>query len=1420
MALPPKRVIPGGETDYPWERAAIDFVLDALPDSDPHFAWPLHELLDAGTGRLYEIDLLVLARSGLFLIEIKSHPGVLTGNNRDWTFRERGGPARHIACPYPTTNHKAKVLASLLTHKLGSERPFVQPLVFVSHADVEVRLGQPGPEYVVTRETVRRTLVHGLASASGPIVNRPMMRRVREALRKIGLGPSRAQRVVGGYKLGELLDEREGYQEHGAAREGIEGDRARVRSYLVPRATSTERRHQLERAARREAKVLSHLGHHPNILSYRTFHDSGPLGPAVVFEAFEGGVPLDRFLKQEPDLSFDERLEILQAVVEALNHCHRLEIQHRNLSPASVLVRREEGQLGVRVHRFQTAAQSDQTSLGTRHVQQLAEDIDRLYQAPEVLRDSSKASSASDMFSVGCIAWLLFTGEHPAPSILARERIVREHDGLRIAAARADLAALDAVLAWATAPAVVNRPDDVLEWFELYLLEDLTRPDPTAEERLDPLKADKGDKLVGDLEVLRVLGSGATARVLKVQREGREFALKVSHNGGCGRKLAEEGSVLARLSHEHIVELHGNLDIGDRRCLLIDYAGDDSLADLLRAKGTLDLDRARRYGDDLLSAVRYLEEQGVTHRDIKPANIGFTARAKKAKHLVLYDFSLAAGSPEAITSGTAPWRDPWLHLRQRWDNAADRYAAACVLYRMVAGVRPEVAQDGPDEGRVRIEAERFDPSLRNRLHRFFERCFAEDVAERHASAEEMRTAWGELFSGLDAAREDDARRQAAEEALRSATPDTVVEALPLSARARNALDRARVVTVAHLLLLPRNHLSAIRGVGLDVLKEIVQVADRLRERLSVDGAPPLIPGYSGPRIAISSDELTLPSALVLRLEDTGVTSTHDLAALPRDWAQRLRGREGSKAAVEALSALAERWAPSGTLDEWVRDLLAPAKRRKTEAERRIRALVGLDPLPNVADTESSRSCRLASEVARAFGISPALVHSSLQAMRRRWASAASRPLLEAALAEVLLAEGPVCSLDEAARALASLHGAADEPSADDLRLAAGLVRLATELRPAPLHWRHLGEETWVASDPATLDALAALSAEAAALANEQPLASSDVALTRLAAKVAQTPLDALPPDRLVQLAARATEQAAASARLELYPRGMSAARATRLSLNVLLPPGLKPAVVRKRVQARYPEAEPLPPRPELDRLLAQHGLIYEPQTDVYLRPGGAHLTTGSTAHMPATYATALPTQRRLRTPAAMEAQAFEDALARGVESGRFRVVQVRADIAEGAAGRLAERLQVSPASLDRAMWHAIQRKAAELEVDPTVILATDRLGPKAPEWPQLRQLVELAAAEVVDELLAQREHTQLLVHPGVLARFELRDPLYALSTRAQNEEGAAVVLVVPSHADGLAPSINNLLPVPTVAGSQRLRMPESWLKNAHRAAAH
>src|SRR5262249_50721111 len=165
--------------------------------------------------------------------------------------------------------------------------------------------------------------------------NRPVMKELLRAAPRLGLRPSRTARIVGGFVLDKLADEGEGYQEHLARHQAVDHDRARIRSYLVPAATSTDRRQQLQRAARREAQTLSQLGQHPGILGYRAYVDDGPLGPAVVFEAFDEALPLHVFLRQEPDLSFDERLHILQSVVEAVAHCHRAGALHRNLSPAS-----------------------------------------------------------------------------------------------------------------------------------------------------------------------------------------------------------------------------------------------------------------------------------------------------------------------------------------------------------------------------------------------------------------------------------------------------------------------------------------------------------------------------------------------------------------------------------------------------------------------------------------------------------------------------------------------------------------------------------------------------------------------------------------------------------------------------------------------------------------------------------------------------------------------------------------------------------------------------------------------------------------------------------------------------------------------------------------------------------------------------
>lgn len=1417
MALPETRIHRGRPTPFPWERQALDLVYKhaSLSDTDPHQAWELHELYDPSSGRLYEIDLLFLSRQGLFLVEIKSYPGVLTGDIVDWTITENGR-SRTIECPYPGANLKARVLGNLLERQLGNERPYVHAAVFLSNV-TEVRLDGGRPPWLLLLDDVGSKLVNGLDGRDARrIVNRPMMKQLLQAAHKIGLRPSTTARVVGGYQLGMLLDDGEGYQEHLAKNTVVEADQARVRSYLVPAATSAERRSQLHRAAKREAKTLAQIGQHPGILAYRSFVDDAPLGPAVLFEAFEDSLPLDAFIRQEPNLTFDERLGLLQQIVEAVAHCHRSGVLHRNLSPASVLVRRgSDGRIHARLHRFQTAAWIEHSSVGTRHFHQLSQGVDRLYHAPEVLADPEKATYESDVFSVGCLAWLVLTGQHPAATIQEREQRIKGvkdgEGGLRPSAVRADLAILDEAIAFATQPNIHARADAIADWFNGWVIEALTRPTTDVNAGADPRDAQKGDTLPGGLRVERRLGSGGTALVLHVRREGRDYALKVPHDAGCGERLLSEAKTLRELRHEHIVAVRDVVTLGGLPCLLLEFAGDRSLGDVLREQGTLPLELARRYGDDLLSAVQYLEEAGVTHRDIKPTNVGFTSLSKKQSHLLLLDFSLSSTDPTAITAGTAEWRDPWLYLRGTWDAAADRYAAAAVLYHALTAARPTPPQ-GDATADILVEAERFDAAVRDRLTAFFRKAFARDSKARFASAEAMRQAWVHALS-VEAETDDGASAIA----LDQVRPETPVDALPLSARARNALDRAGVSTVAELLLLPRNQLSVVRGVGTQVARDIVKVADELRTRFEVENGPVLVPGFARPRLVLDEPETGIDASAVDRLVAAGIKTTVDAALAHAARIEKLLGKPRAEVLRERLVALAAAEPTPGSLGDWARELIGRAS--QNEANKRLRVLVGLDPLPDERPDTGLPAARTVSEVAGAFGIDPAQIHSSLQFLRsKRWTDNAAAHSLIEALSSALDTLAPAAPLLDLAKALAKAR-TDGTPTDDDVRTAAALVRVALELRPnPPATWRRIGSTPWVARDPEVLDALAALAETADSLAVTEPLPSSEVVRSKLAEVAEGTPLATLPADQRLTLAARASTNAAASARLELYPRGMDATRALALSLAALAGAGLTPDVVKKRIVARYPEAAPLPDRPALDTLLAPHGLVFMPDIGAgeYARPG-VHAHTSMTVAVPSRKPTA-PGLPQRRSPEAQRAAAFQDQLDRGIAAGRFRVVQVRADIASHATDALSSALKTRAVSLDLELFAAVRKTAAELGVEWANIEAADRAGPDGPDWPLLLELVRQATDGVVDDLLKRREQTLVLAWPGALARYGLSGALSRIVNEAERGDAPAILLVVPSHADGTAPSINGRLPVPAPLPSQRLVMPDAWLANAHRAA--
>lgn len=837
MALSNARKVVVGETPYAHEREALDYAFSVLPDSDPFQVWALTELLEPSNGRLYELDLLVLGYSALYLVEIKSGPGRYEGDHQEW-WRTPPGEARplYMDGPLSLCNLKAKVLKTRLQSKMKQPGrcPYIEPLIFLSATDVDVRLKPEGRIGVVTRKELLPAVQHHRFPGANPNwrgerIDKPVMHDIAQALAALGIRPRKGRAHVGTYELGELIADGAGYQDRAATHRDRKF-KTRARVYLVPQQASVERRQQLRRAAERESTLLWDVREHPYILRIADYVSDAPLGPTVLFDDFAGGVPLDAFLRHNPSLVFEDRLTIVEHVGRALAHCHRKSIIHGAVAPQSVLVRRhpDTNAIDVRLFNFQLGAGREVDV--TQHWSALAQEGWAVYQAPELRENPLARSPQSDIFSLGALAYFAFTGRAPAERVedidrrLEKERYLDPRavdDAMRPTVAD--------VFAFATDVAPVNRADNVDVWLAI-LLEEATAPDemPAAVE-VDPLEAHK-DTVLGDgLEVQRVLGVGATARVLLVRRlkDERLCALKVSSDSTHDARLVDEAYVLENLpKHPRIVDLYRKLTLKGRTCLLLSLAGEQTLQQKLARFGPVSLDEASRYGDDLLLALEHLEEHQILHRDIKPANLGVGSVSKLADHLTLFDFSLARLPVSEVQVGTAVYRDPYLRAEGRtgWDFAADRWSAAITLHEMLAGTRPAFAGGSALEpnARMTVAAERFDASVRDELVEFFAKAFARAPSDRFTSAHEMRHAWVGIIG--TPARSSKAKVSPVESTdpvvaeltdaeIAKIENETPVAALPLSVRARNALDRAGLTRMQDLLGLAANRLSAIRGVG-------------------------------------------------------------------------------------------------------------------------------------------------------------------------------------------------------------------------------------------------------------------------------------------------------------------------------------------------------------------------------------------------------------------------------------------------------------------------------------------------------------------------------------------------------------------------------------------------------------------------------
>ena len=296
----------------------------------------------------------------------------------------------------------------------------------------------------------------------------------------------------------------------------------------------------------------------------------------------------------------------------------------------------------------------------------------------------------------------------PAASGLELANKLRETKGLQISSVLNGAGlALQYLVQFSTHPEVTSRTDSVLDFLrELDEVEaELTAPDHETVD--DPAQAQIGDLLPGGYRVIRRLGQGACSVALLIERDGEHFVIKVANDPENNARIKDEAEVLGKegMRHQGIVSFVSSLEIGNRAAFLMRPVFADkerkiieTLSQRLRKDGRLLVELLERFGEDLLTVVNHLEDQGIPHRDIKPDNIavGMLGRGDKL-HAVLFDFSLSRTPAENLRAGTTGYLDPLLPVRKppRWDLHAERYAAAVTLYELATGVLPKWGeQDG------------------------------------------------------------------------------------------------------------------------------------------------------------------------------------------------------------------------------------------------------------------------------------------------------------------------------------------------------------------------------------------------------------------------------------------------------------------------------------------------------------------------------------------------------------------------------------------------------------------------------------------------------------------------------------------------------------------------------------------------------
>merc|ERR1711865_76392 len=197
--------------------------------------------------------------------------------------------------------------------------------------------------------------------------------------------------------------------------------------------------------------------------------------------------------------------------------------------------------------------------------------------------------------------------------------------------------------------------------------------------------------------LIRILGKGAFAKVLEVEKEGSgsRYAMKVLKKHHVQRKnqvehTRTERRVLATISHPFICQLRYAFQTKKKLYLILDFHPGGELFYHLSRRGRFREHQARVYAAEITLALEYLHERNIVYRDLKPENILIQADG----HIALTDFGLAKDGVDSFVTGaksfcgTPEYLAPEIIHRKVHGKAVDWWSLGMLIYELLTGFPP------------------------------------------------------------------------------------------------------------------------------------------------------------------------------------------------------------------------------------------------------------------------------------------------------------------------------------------------------------------------------------------------------------------------------------------------------------------------------------------------------------------------------------------------------------------------------------------------------------------------------------------------------------------------------------------------------------------------------------------------------------